>query len=165
MADDALLTLTADIVAAHVSNNRVAVGDVSDLVARVYGALSGLGAAAEEETPARRQPIMSPARAVKPDTITCLVCGAKQKTLKRHLGVRHAMTPAEYREEFGLRNDYPMVAPDYAQARSEMAKKIGLGAKGRIARQGASPAAAEARRGASKPAAAKAPAQRKRRSS
>ena len=139
MADEALLNLTADIVAAHLANNKVAVNDVPVLVARVYEALDGLGAPAEAQSPAKREPKISPRRAVKPDSITCLVCGSVQKTLKRHLMAAHAMTPADYREEFGLRPDYPLVAPNYARARSETAKRIGLGTKGRAAEAAAAP--------------------------
>ena len=124
-----LLQLTADIVAAHVSNNNVAVNDLPVLVRQVHDALSGLGAP-EEEAPAKRQPMVSPRSAIKPDSITCLVCGAKAKMLKRHLGNAHGMTPSQYRDEFGLRSDYPMVAPNYAEQRSQLAKKIGLGRKG-----------------------------------
>lgn len=123
-----LLQLTADIVAAHVSNNTVAVNDLPVLVRQVHGALSGLGAT-EEEAPAKRQPKVSPRAAIKPDSITCLVCGAKAKMLKRHLGTAHGLTPSQYRDEFGLRADYPMVAPNYAEQRSQLAKKIGLGTR------------------------------------
>jgi len=131
-----LLTLTADIVAAHLSNNTVAVSDVPTLVQRVHEALAGLGAAPQPEAPARPEPKVSVRSSVKPDSITCLLCGKKQKTLKRHLMTSHGMTPQDYRAEFGLRDDYPMVAPNYAETRRDLAKKIGLGTKGRGARGG-----------------------------
>jgi predicted transcriptional regulator len=123
-----ILSLTADIVAAHVSNNSVAVGDVANLVHAVHAALISLGdgTAAEPES-AKREPAVSVRSSVKSDLIACLVCGAKNKMLKRHLSSAHGLTPAEYRTEFGLKKDYPMVAPDYAATRSELAKRIGLG--------------------------------------
>lgn len=127
-AEDMLLTLTADIVAAHVSNNSVAVNDLPNLIQNVHTALSGISAAAPaaEEKP---QPAVSVRSSVKPDTITCLECGQKQKMLKRHLSTAHGQTPAEYRQRFGLAADYPMVAPNYAEQRRTLAKSIGLGTK------------------------------------
>lgn len=130
-SNDTLLTLTADIVAAHVSNNTVATGDVANLISQVHQALSGLGKPQEDAAPARREPRVSPRSAIKPDSITCLVCGLKSKMLKRHLSTAHDMSPQQYREEFGLRADYPMVAPNYAEQRRDLAKRIGLGTKGR----------------------------------
>jgi predicted transcriptional regulator len=130
MADDTLLTLTADIVSAHVSNNSVSNNDLPILVQNVYGALSGLGEQQQEAaSPAKRAPIVSPRVAIKPDAITCLVCGARQKMLKRHISTAHQMTPADYRAEFSLKSDYPMVAPDYAKQRRSLALSIGLGQK------------------------------------
>ena len=128
MESETLVTLTADIVSSHVANNNVAIGDVGNLVQKVHAALAGLGQSAEPIQEAR-QPAVSVRSSVKPDAITCLVCGKKQKTLKRHVGNAHGMTPAEYRSEFGLPASYPMVAPDYSAQRSEMAKSIGLGRK------------------------------------
>ncbi len=125
-----LISLTADIVSAHVSNNTVAIGDVGRLVQQVHGALMQLGAAAPEPQPAPPEPAVSVRASVKSDAITCLVCGKKQKTLKRHIANAHDMSPAEYRETFGLKPDYPMVAPEYTARRSELAKSIGLGKKG-----------------------------------
>jgi predicted transcriptional regulator len=124
-----LITLTTDIVASHVSNNNVAVGDIGDVVKRVHLALEGLtqqGAIPQEET---RQPIVSVRSSVKPDTITCLICGKKQSMLKRHLQASHGMTTEQYRAEFDLPASYPMVAPNYAALRKELAVKIGLGRK------------------------------------
>lgn len=132
MSDHAILvTLTADIVAAHVSNNSVAVGDIGNLVQRVHEALSGLGEEAAPAEPEKAAPAMSARASVKSDSLGCMVCGARQKTLKRHLQSAHGMTPAQYRTEFGLPDSYPMVAPDYSEARKQMAIKIGLGTKRR----------------------------------
>jgi predicted transcriptional regulator len=129
--NETLVTLTADIVSAHVANNSVAVNDLPQLIQNIHSALSGLGATVEEPGAQRREPKVSPRSAIKPDAITCLVCGTKNKMLKRHLSTAHGMTPREYREEFGLRDDYPMVAPNYSEQRRTLAKSIGLGTKGR----------------------------------
>src|SRR5690606_41674500 len=124
---ETLITLTSDIVAAHVSNNSVSVEDVSALIQNVYGALAGLGSApAVEEKP---EPAVSVRSSVKSDHIVCLEDGKKMKMLKRHLMTDHGMTPAEYRARWGLPADYPMVAPDYAEKRRTLAKQIGLGRK------------------------------------
>ena len=127
-AEDTLLTLTADIVAAHVSNNSVAVNDLPNLIQNVHQALRGISTTAPsaEEKP---QPAVSVRSSVKPEHITCLECGQKQKMLKRHLATAHGQTPAEYRQRFGLAADYPMVAPNYAEQRRKLAKSIGLGTK------------------------------------
>ena len=124
---ETLITLTSDIVAAHVSNNSVAVDELPALIKNVYGALSGLGAAAQEE--ARPEPAVSIRASVKPDHLVCLEDGKKMKMLKRHLMTDHGLTPAEYRTRWGLPADYPMVAPDYAEKRRVLAKQIGLGRK------------------------------------
>ncbi len=130
--DETLVTLTADIVSAHVANNSVAVGDLARLIANVHGALAGLGTGAQQEPEsASREPAVSVRSSVKPDAITCLICGARQKTLKRHLSTSHDLTPAQYRSEFALKPDYPMVAPNYSEQRRTLAKAIGLGTKGR----------------------------------
>lgn len=126
-----LIELTADVVAAHVSNNQVAIGDVAALVANVHAALAGLGAPAPPAEPEKKAPAVSVRASVKPEAITCLECGSKQKMLKRHLQTAHQLTPAEYRSRFDLPASYPMVASSYAQQRSELAKRIGLGSNGR----------------------------------
>ncbi len=132
-AEDTLLTLTADIVAAHVSNNSVAVNDLPNLIQNVHAALIGI--AAQPVAPeARPEPKVSIRSSVKPDYITCLECGQKQKMLKRHLMTAHNVTPVEYRQRFGLAADYPMVAPNYAEQRRTLAKSIGLGTKRRKTR-------------------------------
>jgi predicted transcriptional regulator len=132
-AEDTLLTLTADIVAAHVSNNSVAVNDLPTLIQNVHAALTGIssnGSAPE----AKPEPKVSVRASVKPDYIVCLEDGKKQKMLKRHLMTNHGMTPDEYRQKWGLAADYPMVAPNYAEQRRTLAKSIGLGTKRRKTR-------------------------------
>jgi predicted transcriptional regulator len=122
-----LITLTSDIVAAHVSNNNVGVDEVTALIQNVYGALAGLGNAPQEEE--KREPAVSIRSSIKNDHIVCLEDGKKMKMLKRHLMTDHGLTPAEYRTRWGLSSDYPMVAPDYAEKRRVLAKQIGLGRK------------------------------------
>ena len=125
--NEMLVTLTADIVAAHVSNNSVAISDLSLLINNVHAALSGLGdAPVVEEKPV---PAVSVRASVKPDYIVCLEDGKKLKMLRRHLMTHYGMTPDDYRAKWGLAADYPMVAPNYAEQRSAFAKKIGLGRK------------------------------------
>jgi predicted transcriptional regulator len=126
MADSALIELTADIVAAHVSNNTVAVGDVGNLVQQVHTALQGLQNGAPDEV-GPKIPVVSVRASVKPDYIVCMECGRKQKTLRRHLQTAHGMTPDQYRKDYGLPHEYPMVAPNYSETRRQMAKSIGLG--------------------------------------
>ncbi len=123
-----LVTLTSDIVAAHVSNNSVAVSDVATLIQNVHAALTGLStpAPAPEVKP---EPAVSVRASIKPDYIICLEDGKKLKMLKRHLRVSYKMTPEEYRAKWNLLATYPMVAPNYSKKRSELAKKIGLGRK------------------------------------
>ena len=128
--NEPLITLTADIVSAHVSNNSVAVNDLPQLIQNVHNALSGLGGKTEEPTP-RPEPAVSIRSSVKPDYIVCLEDGKKLKMLKRHLMTHYNMTPDEYRQKWGLNADYPMVAPNYAEQRRTLAKKIGLGTKRR----------------------------------
>ena len=127
---ETLITLTADIVSAHVSNNSVAVSDLPLLISNVHGALSGLGDAPEAPAP-KLEPAVSIRSSIKPDYVVCLEDGKKLKMLKRHLKTRYNMTPEEYRKRWGLADDYPMVAPNYAEQRSSLAKKIGLGTKPR----------------------------------
>lgn len=123
---ETLITLTADIVAAHVSNNSVAVSDLPVLIAHVHGALSNLGGPAPIEV-VKQEPAVSVRSSIKPDFIVCLEDGKKLKMLKRYLRSNYNLTPEEYRAKWGLPADYPMVAPNYAAQRSEFAKKIGLG--------------------------------------
>ena len=125
-ADDTLLTLTADIVAAHVSNNSVAVNDLPNLIQNVHSALSGISSASAAPEP-RPEPKVSIRSSVTPDYIVCLEDGKKLKMLKRHLMTRYGMTPDQYRQKWSLGPDYPMVAPNYAEQRRTLAKSIGLG--------------------------------------
>ncbi|HSJ78546.1 MAG TPA: MucR family transcriptional regulator [Erythrobacter sp.] len=125
---ETLITLTSDIVAAHVSNNDVAVGDLPELITNVFNALAGLGEVAEVEE-VKPQPAVSIRNSIKPDYIVCLEDGKKLKMLKRYLRTNFDMTPEEYRARWGLPSDYPMVAPNYAEKRRDLAKKIGLGRK------------------------------------
>ena len=134
-SEDTLLTLTADIVAAHVSNNSVAVNDLPNLIQNVHEALSGISGAGSGAE-ARQEPKVSIRASVKPDYIVCLECGTKQKMLKRHLMTNHEMSPPEYRQKWNLSSDYPMVAPNYAEQRRTLAKSIGLGTKRRRTRGG-----------------------------
>jgi predicted transcriptional regulator len=127
---EVLITLTADIVAAHVSNNKVSVDDVSTLISNVHSALSGLNAPAAPAPVAKQEPAVSIRASIKPDYIICLEDGKKMKMLRRHLMTAYGMTPDDYRAKWGLASDYPMVAPNYAAQRAELAKKIGLGTKG-----------------------------------
>ena len=126
--DQTLVTLTSDIVAAHVSHNNVNVGDLPLLIEKVYGALAGLGQKIEPvaDTPA---PAVSIRSSVKSDYIVCLEDGKKLKMLKRHLMTHYQLTPEQYRARWNLPADYPMVAPNYAEKRRELAKSIGLGRK------------------------------------
>ena len=124
-----ITALTAEIVGAYVGHHTVAASDLPDLIAMVGKGLAGLGqaeAAPKEEKPTPAVPIK---RSVTPDHIICLEDGKKLKMLKRHLKTRYDMTPDEYRKRWGLKDDYPMVAPGYAAQRSDLAKKIGLGRK------------------------------------
>ncbi len=128
IGDDTLLTLTADIVAAHVSNNSVAVNDLPILIQNVHQALAGISAATSAPEP-KQDPAVSIRSSIKPDYIVCLEDGKKLKMLKRHLMTHYSMTPDDYRRKWGLAADYPMVAPNYAEQRRALAKAIGLGTK------------------------------------
>ncbi len=123
----AILALTAQIVSAHVSNNTVASENLSGLIRQVHQALANVGQAAPE--PEKPQPAVPVKRSVFPDYIVCLEDGKKLKMLKRHLQSAYNMTPEAYRERWGLPPDYPMVAPNYAERRSALARQIGLGRK------------------------------------
>ena len=123
---ETLITLTSDIVAAHVSNNNMSGEELPSLITNVYGALAGLGQApSPAET--RPDPPVSIRASVKPDYIVCLEDGKRLKMLKRHLMTHYGLTPDEYRQRWNLPSDYPMVAPKYAEQRSKFAKQMGLG--------------------------------------
>lgn len=125
-----VLALTAEIVSAHVGNNAVVQSDVPDLIEAVFGKLSEL-ASGEEEKAVELTPSVPVRKSVTDDYIVCLEDGKKLKMLKRHLMTAYGMTPEDYRSKWGLKPDYPMVAPNYAAKRQELAKKIGLGRKPR----------------------------------
>ncbi|TSD88460.1 MucR family transcriptional regulator [Mycobacterium sp. KBS0706] len=136
-AADKTRKLTVQIVAAHVAHNNVATNDLPALIDQVYSALSGLGKPVEpmQERP---QPAVPIKKSITPDYIVCLEDGRKLKMLKRHLKTAYNLTPDEYRERWGLPADYPMVAPNYANQRSALAKTIGLGTRRLV--QAAAPA-------------------------
>ncbi|MEO6225139.1 MAG: MucR family transcriptional regulator [Sphingomicrobium sp.] len=127
-SEDTLLTLTADIVAAHVSNNSVAVNDLPTLIQNVHSALAAIVTRSAAPEP-RPEPKVSIRSSVKPDYIVCLEDGKKLKMLKRHLMTHYELTPDQYRQKWGLSADYPMVAPNYAEQRRTLAKSIGLGTR------------------------------------
>lgn len=135
-ADD-FVQLAAEIAAAYMANNSVAPGDIPGLLKSIHAALrdmAGASVAAAQipvEEPEPPKPAVPINKTVTPDHIVCLEDGQSFRSLKRHLGTAHNMTPQQYREKWGLPADYPMVAPNYAEARSEMAKKIGLGQRRR----------------------------------
>jgi predicted transcriptional regulator len=122
-----LLALTTDIVTSHLSRNPVNTGEISSLINDVYKTLSTIGETVEEEN--KPEPVVAIRKSVHPDYIICLEDGKKLKMLKRHLKTSYDMTPDEYRERWGLPADYPMVAPNYAEQRRNLAKKIGLGTR------------------------------------
>jgi predicted transcriptional regulator len=118
-AEQSLASLTAEIASAYVSNNTLSSEDIGRLIAEI----------GEQQAPApdKPEPAVSVRRSIGSDHLICLVCGRKQRLLKRHLASEHQLTPDEYRRLFGLKADYPMVAPSYAEMRRELALKIGLG--------------------------------------
>jgi predicted transcriptional regulator len=122
-----LASLTADIVSAHISNNEVTLEQLPALIRDVHQALATIGQAPAE--PIKAEPAVSVKKSVFPDHIVCLECGQSLKMLKRHLAADHGMTPDEYRAKWGLPHTYPMVAPEYAATRSQLAKDAGLGRK------------------------------------
>jgi len=128
-----MLSLTTQIVSAHVSNNSVALPDLPNLIAQVYKTLSDVGTESPS-APERPQPAVPIKKSITPDFIICLEDGKKLKMLKRHLKTAYDMSPEDYRERWALPQDYPMVAPNYAMQRSRLAKQIGLGTKARRGR-------------------------------
>ena len=138
MADSAkpqdVLSLTAEIVAAHVSNNTVPLADLPALIQQVFHTLASIGNG-EPQQP-RPEPAVPVKKSVMPDYIVCLEDGKKLKMLKRHLKTAYNMTPEKYRERWGLPSDYPMVAPNYAKQRSQLARELGLGTKTKRRRAG-----------------------------
>ena len=131
-----LLTLTADIAAAYVSNNTVQASDVPSVIQTIYRALAGVGAAAAP-MPEPQKPAVPIKKSITPDYLISLEDGKKYKSLKRHLRTQYNMSPDDYRAKWGLPKDYPMVAPNYAASRSALAKSMGLG-RGGAAKKAAS---------------------------
>lgn len=138
---DRTIELSAAIVSAYVSHNALSAADLPKLIAQVHLALNDLAGPAAPEAAPELKPAISPKKSITPDYLICLEDGKKFKSLKRHLRVEYDMSPDEYRTKWGLPPDYPMVAPNYSEARSRLAKSIGLGRK---------PEAAPARRGRAK---------------
>lgn len=125
---DLMIELTAEIVAAYVSNNSVAANDLASLITQVHAALGGT-AVPIEEVVEKQKPAVTVRRSIQNDHLICLEDGQKFKSMKRHLMTHHGLTPEQYREKWELPADYPMVAPAYAEARSKLAKEMGLGQK------------------------------------
>ncbi|HUD52603.1 MucR family transcriptional regulator [Parvibaculum sp.] len=127
----ALIDMTADIVSAYVSHNSVAAEELSTLIFKVHEALLQVESGTSPVHAERPEPAVTVRKSITPDYLICLEDGKKFKSLKRHLRTHYNLSPDEYREKWALPRDYPMVAPNYAQARSKLAKKMGLGQKGR----------------------------------
>jgi predicted transcriptional regulator len=127
LSSEDLLRLSAEIVAAYVSQNSIPAANIPELVRNVHGAISGLGSAQPAKPAEKQKPAVPVSRSVQDDYIVCLEDGKKLKMLKRYLRSRYDMSPEEYRRKWGLQPDYPMVAPAYAARRSDFAKQIGLG--------------------------------------
>ena len=126
-----VIEMTADIVSAYVGNNLVSTADLPALIKQVHAALATVGAPIAEPAPAPKEPAVPVRKSITPDYLICLEDGRKFKSLKRHLRTKYNMSPEEYRAKWGLAKDYPMVAPNYAKARSDLAKQMGLGQGGR----------------------------------
>ena len=127
LKSDDILKLATEIVAAYVSNNPIPVSEVPAMIKSVHTTLGGLGGSSQGEVQTSQKPAVPIKRSVNPDYIVCLEDGKKLKMLKRYLRSNYTMTPEEYRAKWGLPADYPMVAPNYAAARSHLAKQMGLG--------------------------------------
>ena len=125
--DEVLVELTADVVAAYVSNNPVPVSELSNLIADVHAALGRVTRTTEQAPAEKQKPAVNPKRSVHDDYIICLEDGKKFKSLKRHLAAHHKMSPGQYRQKWKLPDSYPMVAPSYSNSRSAIARKYGFG--------------------------------------
>ncbi|MFN3856479.1 MAG: MucR family transcriptional regulator [Caulobacter sp.] len=131
----AIIEMTTDIVSAYVGNNSVSANDIPGLIQSVHKALSGIAGGVETVEAPPKEPAVPVKRSITPDYLICLEDGRKFKSLKRHLRTKYDMSPEEYRAKWGLAKDYPMVAPNYAKARSDLAKQMGLGQGGRQAKK------------------------------
>jgi predicted transcriptional regulator len=127
VAGGKFIELTAEIVSAYVSNNSVSAGDLPGLINQVHSALSRVSSGQSDAPAEPLKPAVSVKKSITPDHIVCLEDGKKFKSLKRHLRTQYNMTPEQYRDKWALPPDYPMVAPNYAAARSQLAKQMGLG--------------------------------------
>jgi predicted transcriptional regulator len=128
-----IIEMTADIVSAYVGANNVAAADLPSLIQSVHRALAGMSGESQVAEAAPQEPAVSLKRSITPEFLICLEDGRKFKSLKRHLRTKYNMSPEDYRAKWGLAKDYPMVAPNYAKARSDLAKQMGLGQGGRQA--------------------------------
>ena len=126
-----LAEMTAQIVAAYLSRNSVPAAEVPQVISAVRDGLLALGGERESGLAQRPKPAVPVKSSVGRDAIACLICGRRQKMLKRHLMIAHGLTPSDYRQTFGLRSDYPMTAPSYAKKRSQLARQFGLGVRGK----------------------------------
>jgi MucR family transcriptional regulator, transcriptional regulator of exopolysaccharide biosynthesis len=126
-ANGNFIELTAEIVSAYVSNNTVPAGEISTLINQVHAALTQVSGKPGDSLAEPLRPAISVKKSITPEYIVCLEDGKKFKSLKRHLRTQYNMTPEQYREKWSLGTDYPMVAPNYAAARSQLAKQMGLG--------------------------------------
>lgn len=122
-----LIQMTSEVVAAYVSNNPVQAHDLPNVITRVHSTMRDLSSLPTEDAPKDISPAVSVRKSITPDYLVCLEDGKRFKSLKRHLRSKYNLSPEEYREKWGLPADYPMVAPNYAKQRSELAKKMGLG--------------------------------------
>jgi len=152
-----LVELTADIAAAYLSANTVPAAELPSLIQTIHQALSGVTSGAPAPASEPQKPAVALKKSITPDYLISLEDGKKYKSLKRHLRTKYNMTPDDYRTKWGLPKDYPMVAPNYAAARSEMARSMGLGQGGRGRKKAAAPAPAKAVKAVKAPKAAKAP--------
>jgi len=126
-----VIEMTSDIVSAYIGKNPVPPDQLPDLIRQIHKALTNVGSAAPEAPAEKPTPAVPIRRSVQADHLICLEDGRKFKSLKRHLRTKYDLTPDQYRAKWGLPKDYPMVAPDYAAARSQLAKSMGLGQSGR----------------------------------
>ena len=134
MSDKAeIIDLTAEIVTSYVENNSLSTADVPGLIQSVHRALTSIASGEEAVEAAPKEPAVPVRRSITPDYLVCLEDGRKFKSLKRHLRTKYNLSPEDYRAKWGLAKDYPMVAPNYAKARSDLAKQMGLGQGGRQA--------------------------------
>ena len=141
-----LLEMTVDIVSAYVGNNTVSAETLPSLIANIHAALSQVTTGAVEPEPEPKEPAVPIRKSIAPDFLICLEDGRKFKSLKRHLRTKYDMSPEEYRTKWGLAKDYPMVAPNYAKARSDLAKQMGLGQGGRKPARAATAGAGRAKK-------------------